>query len=154
MWVPTEIDKAPAHRPEGRNGLLLGVWQAEFSSFVVKKLCVCPLKSWRCLRRVWMETWTFILDRASLRLASKAIRTALEGLRAGASALCNTVHVHTLYESDSAFFSQWNTQVGWNKSKSHYQATYLSEIFSKKGRYLNASIFTFLGASWKQNVFC
>lgn len=43
MWVPTEIDKAPAHRPESRNGLLLGVWWEDFSSFVVKKLCVCSV---------------------------------------------------------------------------------------------------------------
>lgn len=47
-----------------------------------------------------------ILERASWCLALKAIRKALEGSSAGASARCNIVHVHKPYDLYNAFFSQ------------------------------------------------
>lgn len=102
MGVPTEINKAPARRPEGRNGLMRSAWQAQFRRFVVKKLCLCcvcvcvcnsPLKAeGGYVEAKWKPE--FIFEQPPWCFASKAIRKALEGLSAGASVHCNIVHVH------------------------------------------------------------
>lgn len=51
MGVPTEINKAPARRPEGRNGLMRSAWQAQFRRFVVKKLCLCCVRVCVCVQQ-------------------------------------------------------------------------------------------------------